>query len=123
MEKISALKIAKVLSEVPGTLLALDQERNQWRDRALTAEGTLQKHAEDVRVKKIAAAMREKGLSSASDEDQIEALRKHAKLGRLDVIEEAVNMRPEQIVFGEVADGVHGSSARSDFEQFIMSGD
>lgn len=119
MEKESAEKIARVLSEVPETLRALDAKRNAWKARAKTAEAELKKQAQDVRVRKLAAAMREKGFSAdMSEEAQIEALNKQADAGRLETIEAAVSMRPNEVLFGEV-DGSAPGSGGTDLERYI----
>jgi len=117
--KISAEKIAAVIAEVPGTLQALDEDRNQWRTRAVSAETELTKRATADRISKIAAAMEEKGLdSSHSFEERVSMLEKQADSGRLDVIEEAIALSAADRPLGELAD-VAGHSL-SDFENFIL---
>jgi hypothetical protein len=111
MQKISAEKIAAVLTEVPGTLRALDEERNAWRDRALDAEGQLAKHAQQQRIVKIASAMETKGLDAGrSMEERCALLEKKAAEGRLDAIEEAIEMSPANRPLGDLVEGVPGQA-------------
>lgn len=120
MDKLSAEKIAAVLTEVPGTLRALDEDRNQWRERAEWAEGELAKHAQQARIIKVAAAMEEKGLDAGrSMEERCSLLEKKAAEGRLDAIEEAIEMSPAQRPLGDIVDGVPGN-AGDDLTAFLL---
>jgi hypothetical protein len=120
MEKLSAEKIAAVLTEVPSTLRALDEDRNQWRDRALEAEAGMAKIAMRERITKIAGEMASKGLDAGrSMEERIQLLEKKATEGRLDAIEEAVGMSPGSRPLGEIVEQLPGQ-ASSDLESFIM---
>ena len=120
MNKISAEKIAAVLTEVPSTLRALDEERNEWRDRALEAEGRLVKHAEQQRIVKIAVAMEKKGLDAGrSLEERCGLLEKKAAEGRLDAIEEAIEMSPAHRPLGDLVEGVPGQ-ARDEFTAYLL---
>jgi hypothetical protein len=120
MEKLSGEKIAAVLTEVPGVLRGLAEERDSWRDRAVVAEQELTKRAQDDRITKIARIMEEKGLDSRPMADRIQALTKKASEGRLDAVEEAIGMVPKGINLGELVDVPRHSGASSDFVRFLM---
>jgi|OpeIllAssembly_1097287.scaffolds.fasta_scaffold193761_2 predicted nucleic acid-binding Zn-ribbon protein len=123
MEKLSSEKIAAVLNEVPGTLRALCEERDQWQERAKTAETQLAKIAQDQRIAKLASEMERKGLDRGrSAEDRIAALQKKASEGKLDLIEEAVKMSSAQRSMGELVDAPSGGGAVSEFEAYLMDG-
>lgn len=122
INKTAAQKIAAVLTEVPGTLRKLAEERQYWRDRALRAEGEQQKIAQRERIEKLASEMQRKGLdASRSINDCIGLLEKKAAEGKLDVIEEAVGMSPTGRPFGELMDAMPGN-ARNELEQYILEG-
>lgn len=122
ISKTSAEKIAAVLTEVPGTLRKLAQERQYWRDRALQAEGEQTKLAHRDRIEKLATEMQRKGLdASRSVGDCINLLEKKAAEGKLEVIEEAVGMSPTGRPFGELMDDVPGN-ARNELESYILEG-
>lgn len=120
MDKTSAEKIAAVLTEVPDTLRALDEDRNNWRERAKTAESRLAKHAQRERIVKIATAMEAKGLDAGrSMEERCDLLEKKAADGRLDAIEEAIEMSPAQRPLGDLVEGVPGNAA-DDLTRFLL---
>lgn len=122
ISKTAAQKIAAVLTEVPGTLRKLAEERQYWRDRALRAEGEHTKIAHRERIEKLATEMQRKGLdASRTTQDCINLLEKKASEGKLDVIEEAVGMSPTGRPFGELMDQVPGN-ARNDLESYILEG-
>jgi hypothetical protein len=122
INKTAAQKIAAVLTEVPGTLRKLAEERRYWRDRALKAEGEHTKLAQRERIEKLATEMQRKGLdASRTTADCISLLEKKAAEGRLDVIEEAVGMSPTGRPFGELMDDMPGN-ARNELEQYILEG-
>ena len=120
MDKLSEEKIAAVLTEVPGTLRALGTDRDQWRNRAKTAEGELRKVAQRERIVKIANELGRKGLDEGRSMDsRIELLEKKAEAGKLDAIEEALDWKPGSIPLGEIVEDVPGQAA-SDLEAFIL---
>ncbi len=120
MHKLSAEKIAAVLMEVPGTLRALAQDRDGWRTEALEAKAELAKIAKRNRIVKIASEMETKGLdSSHSMQERLSMLEKKASEGRLDVIEEAINMSPVSRPLGEIIENMPGQ-AKSDLESYIL---
>jgi hypothetical protein len=120
MHKLSAEKIAAVLMEVPGTLRALAQDRDGWRTEALEAKAELAKIAQKNRIAKIASEMETKGLdSSHSMQERLSMLEKKASEGRLDVIEEAINMSPVSRPLGEIIENLPGQ-AKSDLENYIL---
>lgn len=120
MQKLSAEKIAAVLMEVPSTLRALAQDRDSWQHQALEAQAELAKIAQKNRIAKIASEMETKGLDGSHTMAQrLEMLEKKASEGRLDVIEEAINMSPVNRPFGEIIENLPGQ-ARSDLENYIL---
>lgn len=125
MFKISAEKVAAVLSEVPGTLRALTRERNGWQTRALQAEEELSKIAEEKRVEKLAHEIERRGDSSRSHDDWVEFLHKKASEGRLAVIEEALDLSPHGPPLGALAS--LGSRAATDsaeeWKRFVETGE
>jgi len=120
MEKLSAEKIAAVLTEVPETLRALDEDRNSWRERAEQAEGAVAKHAQQERIVKVAVAMEAKGLDAGrSMEERCSLLEKKAAEGRLEAIEEAIEMSPAQRPLGDLVEGVPGN-AGDELTSFLL---
>jgi len=120
MEKLSEEKIAAVMTEVPGVLRKLAGERDSWRERALAAEGHLEKQAHQARIMKIAQIMEDKGLDGGRTmEERVEALEKKASEGRLDAVEEAIGMVPQSVDMGDLVDVPTGAGA-SDLEQYLL---
>lgn len=111
MRKISAEKTLAVLAEVPEALMKLAQERDRWRERALSAESQLGQHQMGARMNKIASQIEQKQLEPGrSREEILEMLEKKASVGRLDAVEEAVAMSAGHRPLGSLVD-VPGNGA------------
>ena len=116
MYKLSAADTREVLAEVPGTLLKLAEERDFYRDLALS-------QASRQRVEKIAGSMINKGLRDGSIQDVANELEKAASSGdlNLDVTEQAVELvGPDMGKQARVSDELSGSAGSSDLERFVL---
>lgn len=85
MNKISMTKVAEVLADAAAVIRQVTQER----DEAVSKLASVERRQE---VEKLAAQMKEKGLSSDPTEHLIENLEKAASEGRLDKLKDAVEL-------------------------------
>jgi hypothetical protein len=118
MEKISAENLA-VLTEVPGVLRALGEDRDYWRGVAEEAKVKLAEISHKERLTKVASEMTRKGVDAGrTQEELISFLEKKASEGRLDVIEEAISMSAAQVAVGELTETP--GQGLSDLEAFLI---
>jgi hypothetical protein len=102
MNKIAHTKVAEVLSQVGPTLRALRDENN-----ALTQK--LAHYEKAARVQKLASEMQAKNLNPESSiEEKVDSLMAEDD-GKLDVIEQAINMSAPQVKLAALSD--HPSNA------------
>jgi len=119
MNKLSHEQVHQVLSEAPGVIRALVSENASLRDKVASME-------RKDRAEKVAEAMHSKGLNlEVPIEELTQHLEKQAEQGKLDVIEQAVAMRPEDMgvkighaSFNPTHDGQQAGG--TDFERFIV---
>lgn len=91
--KLSASQVHAVLSEVPSTLMALVQERDVALEKLASANEELERYRKDERMNKLAAKMEDRGFRPGNSlEDTMDFLSKQAEAGKLDVVEQAVDM-------------------------------
>ena len=118
MDKISNQKIAAVLAYVPGTIRKLAEENKE-----LTAKVA---HFElRTRVEKIASEMHRKNIHSDLElSDLADNLEKQASEGKLDAIEQAVDMVAPDMgtKLAQLTGDDRGTSSSSDLERFIVGG-
>lgn len=91
--KISAQKAVAVFSEVPSTLRALAVERDEALNKLAAVKEELHAYHLRERVEKIASEMEAKNIQPGlSGSERRELLMKKAGEGRLDAVEQAVEM-------------------------------
>lgn len=112
MDKLSAEKVAEVLSQVSPALRALSEENSGLKEKVAHYE--LMERAE-----KLAGVMEEKGLDSQISHD--EKVQRLMKTEDLDVVEKAVDLSAPQFKLAHVSDnpGNH-SDALSALEAAIL---
>lgn len=116
MNKISSIKIAKVLVDTKNALLAVTDERDKLAAKCAAFE----RRAE---AEKVASAMHAKGLHLDTDQDDLIAdLEKAAEEGRLATIQEAVEMvGPNMGLTGTVtSDEEYRGGGSNAFESFLL---
>lgn len=97
MLKLSSAQVQAVLADVPDTMRKLAADRDNWRERALGLE-------QDQRLHKLADRMSEKGLDPDLDpEDRMARLREQAAAGKLEVMEQAVDLAAGRAPLGELS--------------------
>lgn len=119
MKKLSSEQMQQVLSQVPGTIRKLAEERDFWKKEA-------QARMQRDEAEKVASAMHEKGIQADVPFAQlVDQLEKAAQSGRLEKIAEAVDLvgpnmgeKIAQLTGDENA--IAGDS--SQFERFILGG-
>jgi hypothetical protein len=116
MKKLSHEKIAQVLSEVPGALRKLAEER----DAALMKLASIQKRQG---AEKLAAAMHKKGLDTDTEFTALaDRLEKAASEGKFQRIHDAVELVGPDMgtkIAQLSNDETRAVSGTSDFERFI----
>jgi len=119
MNKVSSREVYEVLSQVPGVIRSLVEERDFWRKEAESR--MLRDEAE-----KVANAMREKGISTdVPYEVLVEQLEKAASQGKLERIAEAVDLvgpNMGQKIANISNDDSHDHVGATDLERFILGG-
>lgn len=85
MEKLSESKQAEVLADAAAVIRTVCEERD-------TALAKVAEYEQNARVTKLAAKMKEKGITGEDDSTLVENLNKAASEGRLDKMEEAVDL-------------------------------
>lgn len=107
--KLSASQVHAVLSEVPSTLVSLVQERDAALEKLAYAIDELERYRSSERMNKLAAKMEDRGFRPGNSlEDTMEFLSKQAEAGKLEVVEQAVDMSaPERPIgwLGETGGG------------------
>lgn len=99
--KISAQKAFAVFSEVPTTLRALAVERDEALQKLAAAQDELHSYHLRERVEKIASEMESKNIQPGlSTNERRELLMKKAEEGRLDAVEQAVEMAAPERALG-----------------------
>lgn len=119
MKKLSHEQVHQVLSEAPGVIRALVNENAGLRDKVASMERR-------DRAEKLAEAMHSKGLNLEVPIDELtQSLEKQADQGKLDVLEKAVELRPEDMGvkighagFNPTTDGQQATG--TDFERYIV---
>ena len=124
MQKISARNVVAVLKQVPGTLVKVATERDQWRERALRAEKLLGEYQTREEVDKVAAAMMDKNLHQGLEPDELrESLMQKAATGKLGIVAEAVNMTAKATPLGFLGEDHstgEGGGAAAEFESALL---
>lgn len=124
MNKISSRNAIAVLKQVPGTLVKVASERDQWKERALRAEQLLGEYQTREEVNKLAADMTEKNLTQGLDPEELrESLMQKAANGQLGVVAEAVRMTPRSSPLGFLGEDHstgQGGNAAETFENQML---
>lgn len=103
--KLSASQVHAVLSEVPGVLRSLVEERDGALRKLASVSQELEAYRSKERLDKLATKMEDRGFQTGvSQEDRIEFLSKKAAEGRLEAIEQAVDMSAPQQPIGWLGD-------------------
>jgi hypothetical protein len=119
VEKLSADRVVAVLAEVPETLTKLASDRDHWMQRAVQAEAKLNEFEQASRLSKIASSIEQKNLEPGrSREEIIGMLQKKASEGRIDAVEEAIEMSVGHRPLGTLSD-VPGGGA-SQLENYLV---
>lgn len=109
--KLSASQVHAVLSEVPSTLMALVQERDEALSKLASAREELESYRSSERMNKLAAEMEDRGFRPGNGlEDTMEFLSKQADAGKLDVVEQAVAMSAPDTPIGWLGDTSGGNA-------------
>ncbi len=114
MNKIAHTKVAEVLSQVGPTLRALREENNALTEKVAHYE-------KQARARKLASDMQAKNLNpETSFEDKVDGLMAEDE-GKLDVIEQAINMSAPQVKLAALSDHPsNAADAESAFAALIM---
>ena len=103
--KLSASQVHAVLSEVPEVLRSLVVERDEALQKLAAVSQELEAYRTNERLNKLAAKMEERGFQTGlSLEDKMQFLSKKAAEGRLEAIEQAVDMSAPQQPIGWLGD-------------------
>ena len=103
--KLSASQVHAVLSEVPGVLRSLVEERDDALQKLASVSQELSAYRTNERLNKLAAKMEERGFQTGlSLEDKMDFLSKKAEAGQLEAIEQAVDMSAPQQPIGWLGD-------------------
>ncbi|MFW9801066.1 MAG: hypothetical protein ACFFFC_00315 [Candidatus Thorarchaeota archaeon] len=129
MQKISANKVATILSTVPTMLRQLASERDTLMEKVAQLQSNLADYERRDRVAGLAKKAHEKHLDSlgGTEEEKIASIEDALQRGRtLDVMEEAVKMSSPAgdlayLVDNELYRG-EGTSGNSDLEQYLLNG-
>lgn len=117
--KLSASQVHAVLSEVPDVLRSLVEERDDALQKLASATQELEAYRTNERLNKLAAKMEERGFQTGlSQEDRVEFLSKKAAEGRLDAIEQAVDMSAPQQPIGWL--GEAGGNAADELTSYCL---
>lgn len=116
MQKISNAKVAELLSDAAAILRQVTMERDD-------AQTKLAAMAQRREVEKVAAAMKDKGITGEPTEHLIESLEKAAEEGRLDRIRDAVDLVGPDMwsKFATPTDDRPQAGGMSDFEQYLLN--
>lgn len=110
--KLSASQVHAVLSEVPSTLVALVRERDEALSKLASVQEELARYRSSERMNKLAAKMEERGFRPGNSlEDTMEFLSKQAEAGKLDVVEQAVDMSAPDRPIGWLGEAGGGNAA------------
>lgn len=114
MQKIAHTKVAEVLAQVGPTIRA-----QQERINALTEK--VAHYEKQARARKLASDMQAKNLNpETSFEDKVDGLMAEDE-GKLDVIEQAINMSAPQVKLAALSDHPgNATDAQEAFEAVIM---
>lgn len=119
MEKISKEQQAEVLRDAAATIRKLASENKEKGDKIAAMELR-------ERTVKVAASMHQKGINTdASQEDLVDHLEKAAKDGRLEVIEQAIDLVGPDMgakIAQVRTDDAGTGSGSSDFERYLVGG-
>lgn len=110
--KLSASQVQAVFSEVPSTLRALVTERDNLKEKLASAHQELETYRSRERLDKLATKMEERGFRPGNSlEDTKEFLSKQAEAGKLEVVEQAVDMSAPNKPIGWLGEPGGGNSA------------
>lgn len=117
--KLSASQVHAVLSEVPDVLRSLVIERDDALQKLAAVSEELVAYRTNERLNKLAAKMEERGFhAGVGTEDRMEFLAKKAAEGRLEAIEQAVDMSAPQQPIGWL--GEQGGNAADELTSYCM---
>jgi len=120
MEKLSADKVLAVFGSVPSTLRKLASERDAAQVENLELKRQLRELRLNERVEKIAQEVHDKGIQQGRTvEETREFLLQKAAAGKLDIIEQAVDMTSRQASLGILGDLPKGGE--SSLDEFVVS--
>lgn len=117
--KLSASQVHAVLSEVPEVLRSLVTERDEALHKLAAVSQELEAYRTNERLNKLATKMEERGFQTGlSLEDRMQFLSKKAAEGRLDAIEQAVDMSAPQQPIGWLGDA--GGNAVDELTSYCL---
>lgn len=116
-------ELGELLIKTAALIRTLKKERDEYKQKL----ADLQLHN---RIEKIAAEMRAKGINTHLSEEELKAdLEKHAKEGKLDMIEESIKLAGGNVNFtglygiGNVDNSSPSSVSAAALEAFIKTGE
>jgi len=119
--KLSASQVHAVLSEVPSTLRALVEERDYLKEKLAYAQQELESYRSKARLDKLANKMEERGFRPGNSlDDTREFLSKQAKAGRLDIVEQAVDMSAPDRPIGWLGDSSGGGNSTDELTAYCL---
>ena len=119
--KLSASQVHAVLSEVPSTLRALVEERDNLQEKLASARQELQAYRSRERLDKLANKMEERGFRPGNSiDDTKKFLSKQAEAGKLDIVEQAVDMSAPDRPIGWLGDNSGGGSSADELTAYCL---
>ncbi len=116
MNKIAHTKVAEVLSQVGPALRALREENDVLTEK-------LAHYEKQARVQKIASNMQAKNLNPESSfEEKVDSLMGEDN-GKLDVIEQAIDMSAPQVKLAALSDHPSNGTDAADAFHSVILGD
>ncbi|MFW9998262.1 MAG: hypothetical protein ACFFD4_39855 [Candidatus Odinarchaeota archaeon] len=120
-KKIAANDAFAVLSAVPGTLRAQQEKISQLSSENQKLREKVASYVLRDRVEKVAKDMEAKGLEvGLSHKERLDMLQKKAGEGKLDVVEQAIDLAATQNPLGSVSDL---PSAGGDLVSYLLGED
>lgn len=119
--KLSASQVHAIFSEVPSTLVALVEERDFLQEKLAHAYQELESYRSRERLDKLAAKMEDRGFRPGNSlEDTKEFLSKQAEAGKLDIVEQAVDMSAPDRPIGWLGEKNAGGSSEDELTAFCL---